>query len=119
MPNQTNTLDLAKSLHDRIARGELLEAFDDLYATEVVMQENQNEPTVGHALNREREVAFLESIAEVHSYEVHAMAVHDDVSFVESTFRFRSTTGSEVAMTQVARSRWVDGKIVEERFYHG
>ena len=119
MSNQTNTHELAKNLHARIAQGELLEAFDDVYATDVVMQENQNEPTVGHALNREREIAFLESIAEVRDYEVHAIAAHDDVSFVESTFRFRSTSGDEVTMTQVARSRWRDGKIVEERFYHG
>ena len=119
MTTTTQVLPLAKELHARIARGELLEAFDELYADDVSMQENLNEVVVGHAANRERELAFLAGIAEVHGYDVHAIAAEGDITFVESTLRFRSTGGDEVSMTQVARSRWRDGKIVEERFYHG
>ncbi len=119
MTTRTKTRDLAEDLHARIARGELLQAFDELYADDIVMQENLTEPVIGHEANRLREVAFLEGIAEVQSYDVHAIAVHEDVSFVESTFRFRDHAGDDVTMTQVARSRWRDGKIVEERFYHG
>ncbi|MFT4543352.1 MAG: ketosteroid isomerase-like protein [Planctomycetota bacterium] len=119
MNTTTDILALARELHARIARGELLEAFDELYADDVSMQENLNEPVLGHAANRERELAFIASIAEVHGYDVHAIASEGDITFVESTLRFRSTAGDEVSMTQVSRSRWRDGKIVEERFYHG
>jgi ketosteroid isomerase-like protein len=119
MTNTTDIHALAQELHARIARGELLEAFDEYYADDVSMQENQNPPVVGHAANRERELAFLAGIAEVHGYDVHAIAADGDVTFVESTLRFRSSAGSDVSMTQVARSRWKDGTIVEERFYHG
>ncbi len=117
--SKTELRSLAEQLHARISQGQLLEAFDEFYAEDVSMQENLNEPVVGHSANREREVAFLAGIAEVQGYDVHAIAAHDDVTFVESTFRFRSTEGTEVSMTQVARSRWRDGKITEERFYHG
>ena len=48
-----------------------------------------------------------------------AIAADGDVTFVESTLRFRTTGGDDVSVTQVARSRWRDGKIVDERFYHG
>ena len=119
MTNEKDPRALALELHARVARGELLEAFDQYYADDVSMQENLNEPVAGHAANREREVAFLDSIAEVHGYDVHAVAADGDTTFVESTFRFTSKAGDEVALTQVARSRWRDGKIVEERFYHG
>ena len=119
MTTTTNVLDLAKELHARIASGELLEAFDELYADDVSMQENLNEPVVGHAANRERELAFLAGIAEVHGYDVHAIAAEGNTTFVESTLRFRSTDGDDVSMTQVSRSRWRAGKITEERFYHG
>lgn len=114
-----NLRDLAAALHTRVAEGELLAGFDEFYAEDVSMQENLDEPVVGHAANREREEAFLASIAEFHGYEVHAIAAVGDVTFVESTMRFRATSGDEVSQTQVARSRWRDGKIVEERFYHG
>ena len=119
MTTTTDIRTLAETLHARVAAGELLEAFDEYYADDVTMQENLDTPVAGHAANREREVAFLSGIAEVHGYDVHAIAADGDVTFVESTLRFRSTGGDDVSMTQVARSRWRDGKIVEERFYHG
>ena len=119
MTTQTDPRTLAEDLHARVARGELLAAFDAYYAEDVSMQENLNDPIVGHAANREREVAFLASIAEVHGYDVHAIAADGDTTFVESTFRFTNTDGDAVALTQVARSRWRDGQIVDERFYHG
>lgn len=119
MNTQTDLHSLAEDLHARVARGKLLSAFDEHYAEDVSMQENLSEPVVGHAANREREIAFLDSIAEVHGYDVHAIAAHGDTTFVESTFHFTNTDGDKVSLAQVARSRWRDGKIVDERFYHG
>lgn len=110
---------LAEALHAQVARGELLEAFDAYYASDVSMQENLNDPVIGHAKNRERELAFLAGIEEAQSYELHNLAAQGDVTFAESTFRFRATDGSDVTLTQVVRSRWRNGKIVDERFYHG
>src|SRR5450759_4889413 len=74
---------LDRKLNDAILSGKALDAFDELYADDVVMQENTAEPFAGKTLNRDREVKFFSSVAELHEMKVLASAVHGDVSFSE------------------------------------
>lgn len=114
-----DVLERTRSLQTYIAEGRIHEALDEFYAEDVVMQENEEEPVVGLAANREREQAFLDSVERWLGYDVLALAAADDVAFVESTMSFETKGGDTVRMTQVSRMRWRDGEIVEERFYHG
>lgn len=110
---------LVHELHEAIARGEILEAIETFYDDDVVMQENTNEPWRGKAKNIEREKEWLANIAEWKGFEVKSIAVAGETTFAETTFDFVTKDGQEVHMEQVARARWKNGKIVEERFYHG
>src|SRR5207237_7295054 len=65
-------------VHQLVARAEqwkILEAMQEFYADNVVMQENLNAPTVGLTANLERERAFVASVAKVNEMRAKAVLV--------------------------------------------
>ena len=106
-------------LQRHIAEGRILQAMAEFYGPELVMQENQQPPCVGLAANLERERAFVAAVREWKGSRVLASAIAGDTSFVESELHFVLQDGTEVRQAQVSRARWRDGRIVDERFYHG
>lgn len=114
--NDIATLDAR--LNELFLTGRAMEAFEELYADDVVMQENSDEPRVGKDANRKAEQDFFASVAEFHGANVLSTAVNGDVSFCEIFMECTLTSGYRVKMSQVAVRRWKDGKIVNERFYY-
>ena len=110
----------ASTLYDMIFSGQLLEAYDKYYADDVVMQENSEAPTVGKAANREREVAFLESIEAFHDAGVVNLATNEatGVVMIENFMDVTFKNGFRAKMAQVAVQTWKNGQIVHERFYY-
>ena len=108
-----------RDLHDFIAQGRIEEALREFYAEDVSFQENLDEPMVGLEANLERERAWLATIAEWRGFEVKAIAVDGHTSFAETSMDYLSTDGEAIHSEQVSRAVWKDGKIVNERFYHG
>ena len=117
--NDTSILTRVRDLHDHIAQGRIIEALHEFYAEDCVLQENLNEPCRGRAANLQREEEWLASVAEFKGFEVRALAVDGNISMVETSLDYVTTGGDAVHMEQVARAIWRDGKIVEERYYHG
>src|SRR5688572_28397558 len=113
-----NIQELERKLNDAILGGKALEAFDELYADDVVMQENTDAPYVGKDFNRQREIEFFSSIEQYHDGRVLASAVNGDVSLSEWEMDVTLKGAGRIKMSQVAVRRWKDGKIVHERFYH-
>ncbi|MBM3763118.1 MAG: nuclear transport factor 2 family protein [Acidobacteria bacterium] len=113
-----NVAELSKKLDDAVLAGKALEAFDELNADDVVMQENSDAPLVGKELNRKREVEFFDSIAEFHGASVLSRAAGDDVSFSEWEMEVTFKNGYRMKLAQAAVRRWKDGKTVNERFYY-
>jgi hypothetical protein len=114
----SNIVELEKKLNDAVLNGKALEAFDELYDDNVVMQENTEPEYRGKEFNRKREVEFFSSVEAWHGGAVLAWAVNDDVSFSEWTMDVTIKGVGRVTMAQVAVRRWKNGKIVHERFYH-
>lgn len=114
----SNIAELDKKLNDAILSGKALEAFDELYDDDVIMQENTEAPYVGKAFNRQREIDFFASVEAWHSGKVLATATNDNVSFSEWEMDVTLKGVGRITMTQVAVRRWKNGKIVHERFYH-
>ncbi len=118
----TAQLDLQRRVADlqqSIAQGRILEALDEFYGPDLVMQENQLPPCVGLQENKERERQFVAAVREWKGFRVLATAVAGDTSFVESELHFVLRDGTEVRQVQVSRARWRNGRIVDELFYHG
>ncbi len=112
------TAELDARLNQLILSGKAIEGFDELYADDVVMQENSEAPRVGKAVNREYELQFFGSIETFHGASLGATAASGDVSFSEWTWDVTFKNGFRMTSTQVAVRRWRDGKIVSERFFY-
>ncbi len=117
-----NTMSTIQELHNKldqmILAGQALAAFEELYAPGVVMQENNDPPFVGKDLNRQREIDFFASVAELHSARVLSSAVQGDVSFSEWEMDLTFRNGYRAQLCQVAVRRWQNGQIIHERFYY-
>jgi len=105
-------------LNEKILTGKALDAFEQYYADDVVMQENSDAPFVGKDFNRQREIDFFGSIAEFHGGKVESSAVSGDTSFGQWWMDITFKNGFRFALNQVAVRQWKDGKIVHERFFY-
>jgi ketosteroid isomerase-like protein len=100
-------------------QGKALEAFEKYYGDDVVMQENENPPTIGKAANREREQDFFSKVTEFRGAELKAVAFGDDVIFSEWLLDYTHQDWGSRTYHQVSVQRWQNGKVVHERFYYG
>ncbi len=114
----SNVKQLDDQLNAMVLGGQAMEAFERFYAEDVVMQENDGEPSVGKAANREREIQFFSSVEQFHSAAVKASAVAGNVSFGEWEMDLTFKGGARTMMRQVSVRRWKDGQIVHEKFYY-
>ncbi len=113
-----NILELDKKLNDAILSGKAMEAFEELYDDNIVMQENRDPEYRGKDFNRKREQEFFASVEAWHGGRVLAHAAHGDVSFSEWEMEVSIKGVGRVNMAQVAVRYWKNGKIVREVFYH-
>ncbi len=110
---------LDAELNEAILNGKGLEAFESYYAEDVVMQENDAEPTVGKSANRTREQEFFGAITDFRGAEVLASGSGEDVTFSHWYFDFTHRDWGERKYRQVAVRTWKNGKIVREVFHYG
>ena len=104
----------------QIQAGNVLGVFDELYADDVVMRENQGAPRVGKAANRAYEQGFVADVAAWHRADVKSVQANEaaQTSAVEWAFELTCKGQDQpTQMNQVAGQRWRDGRIVEEHFY--
>jgi len=116
-----STITLQQRLNDLfgyIRQGKIIEAMNEFYDKDAVMQDNANPPTKSLAANIEREKQFMSGVKEWKGFDVKAFGTGDDVTFYECTLDFIATNGQPVHMEQVSVARWRNGKIVHERFYY-
>ncbi len=123
-PQATQTATVAQrvaELQAYINQGKILEAMDEFYASEISMRENNEAPTVGLEANIEREKEFLSIVQQWSWTKWHGVAVDEEagVAFLEYAFEFVNTDDQTITYEPASVQRWVDGKIVSERFYHG
>jgi len=110
--------ELDQALNAQILAGDIMGAFENFYAEDVVMQENSADPFIGKALNRDREQQFVNSIAEFHGAAVFSSAVNDNTSFSEWEMDVTFQGGHRFKLAQVAVRTWRNGQVVRERFYY-
>ena len=114
MPSKQRVMELVRQIED----WKLLEAFEEFYADDVVMQENQQPPTVGKAANREREKGFVSWVARVHESRVTEVLVDGDDVVIHWNAEYTTTDGQRVRADQLALQKWRGDRIVRERFVY-
>lgn len=106
-------------LNQLIQEGKALDGFELYYDDQVIMQENENPPTVGKEANRNREIEFFSSITEFRSAQALDVAVENNVSYVKWQFDYTHKDWGVRTYTQVAVQYWQNGKIIKEQFFYG
>jgi hypothetical protein len=115
---QQDISELNRKLDEGILAGKAMDLFEELYAEDVVMQENTDAEYRGKDFNRQREKEFFATVEAFHGGRVVAAAAQGDTSFSEWEMEVTLKGVGRIAMNQVAVRRWRDGQIVHERFYH-
>ena len=117
-PSTITLQDRLEDLFSYIREGRILDAINEFYSKDAVMQENNLPPTVGREANFEREKQFLSTVKEWQRFDVTAKGVGEDVTFYETVMDWVTTDGTPVHVEQVVVAKWRDGKIIHERYYH-
>jgi len=105
-------------VHNMLAKGEFIEAMEKFYIDDVVLQEANETPKKGKQNVIEGEKEMLAGVGEFIRYEVHGKALNNDTTFYSATMEYVEKSGTHVKVEQTVVSKWENGKIISERFYH-
>jgi hypothetical protein len=106
-------------INKMILSGQAMDAFDRYYADDVIMQENDQPPTVGKSANRDRELTFFSSVTDFRGAQVLSVGEAGDKTYVEWFYDYTHKDWGVRRYHQMAVQTWKNGKIVHERFYYG
>lgn len=102
-----------------LAEGKFLEAMEEYLDDNVQLFEGNNPAKIGKEFCLAEEKKLLDTVVAFHGYNViSGPAVKNDVTFYEAIMEFRTSDGTEHKFEQVVRTKWENGKIINERYYH-
>ena len=102
-----------------LAKGEFINAMETYFDDDVVLWEGNNDPKKGKAHCLKVEEDLLSTVTAFHGYEVKSgPAVSGDTTFYEAVMSLDTNDGTKHRFEQVVRTKWKNGKIVDERYYH-
>lgn len=102
-----------------LAEGKFIEAMEEYLDNNVQLFEGNNPAKVGKDFCLAEEKKLLDTVVAFHGYKViSGPAVKNDVTFYEAVMEFRTNDGTEHKFEQVVRTKWENGKIINERYYH-
>jgi len=116
-PTAETVRDRVQQLVARAEQWKILEAMQEFYADNVVMQDNLNAPTIGLEANLERERAFVASVTKVNEMRAEAVIV-DGNRAVINWRQDLVINGQRLTFDQLSLQVWENGKIVHERFVY-
>jgi len=116
-PTAESVRDRVQQLVARAEQWKILEAMQEFYADNVVMQDNLNAPTIGLEANLERERAFVASVTKVNEMRAEAVIV-DGNRAVINWRQDLVINGQRLTFDQLSLQLWENGKIVHERFVY-
>ncbi|MEN7551767.1 SnoaL-like domain-containing protein [Rapidithrix thailandica] len=112
-------LEKISDLNDLVLQGKSMEAFEKYYHEEVVMQENENQPTIGKSANRKREEEFYGAITEFRGAKPLKVTVGEGITMVEWHYDYTHKDWGIRNYTQISVQEWKNGQIIKEKFYYG
>ena len=116
-PTAETVRDRVQQLVARAEQWKILEAMQEFYADNVVMQDNLNAPTIGLEANLERERAFVASVTKVNEMRAEAVIV-DGNRAVINWRQDLVINGQRLTFDQLSLQVWENGKILHERFVY-
>lgn len=105
-------------LNNLIIQGKAMEGFEKFYASDIVMQENEMEPTVGKEENRKQEEQFFANVTEFRVAEPLNVTIGENCTMVEWHLNYTHKEWGVRNYKQVAVQEWKNNKIIKETFYY-
>lgn len=96
--------------------GRILEALDRFYSEECIFQEGNEQPRRGRQAQREHLSRFFDTLKEFRGATLHSQGVGEDVTLTEWTFDMVGPEGP-IVWNEILRRKWLNGKVVSERYY--
>jgi hypothetical protein len=100
-----------------VEQGKFIEAMEEFYADDLVMQENLQPPRVGKAANMEHERKFVSWIADVKS-RAAAVLVDGNHVVINWVADYVGVDGVRLHYDQLTHQVWRGDEIVAERFVY-
>ncbi len=114
----SNLLEKVNDLNNLILQGKSMEAFEKYYHEDVIMQDNEESPTIGKDANREREEEFNGNIIQFYGAEPLNVTAGSNVTMVEWYFKYEHKEWGLRDYKQIAVQTWQGDQIIHERFYY-
>jgi len=109
-----------EKLNALIREGKIMEAFEEYYEKDVIIQVNGNAPIIGKEKNRKREMIFLQEIKKLNSAEIQSVTfggTDDNISMTEWVINIVNKSGEQKTIYRVNVQHWKDDKIISEKLY--
>ncbi len=113
----SNFKDNNQQLNKMLEQGKAMEGFEQFYAENVTMQENETEPREGKVFNRDQCSGFVEAFPDL-KLRVLSVAYGENLSIQEVLFDYTNEQGKKVVYPEVAVRQWEEGLIIREKFYY-
>lgn len=115
-----SVLENTTKLYQMMGQGQMMEAFEEFYADNVVVQEANGDVRNGKEAQRAALGEWAQSVKEHHAGGVGATTANEEsgTACVESWADVTFQDGNRIRMEEVAVQKWENGKIVHERFYY-
>jgi len=107
-----------KDLKNLLGKGEFIVAMEKYLHKDVVLQEANNEPKVGKDVALQAEKDLLATVTAFGGYTMKNVAVRGNTSYYEAIMEFTTNDGVEHRFEQVNRTKWKNGLIINERYFH-
>ena len=115
MEQSLNEIFSAKN--EMVRKGQIVEATDKYFAADSKTIDFDGTITNGKSEMLVKMEGFANAIANVNKIELHHASINGEVSFAEFTFDFDMKDGSTVLWHEILRTRWQNGKIIEEQYF--
>ena len=107
-----------KDLKGLLGKGEFIVAMEKYLHKDVILQEANNEPKVGKDVALQAENELLATVTKFDGYTMKNVAVRGNTSYYEAVMKFTTNDGVQHHFEQVNRTKWENGLITNERYFH-
>ena len=100
-----------------VVEGKIIEAIDTFFHPDVHTQESDGQETHGISETKNKLRTFLQKIERFNEVVLHSQTLGPDTTMSEYTFDMTSKDGSRIVWKEVIRRKWLDGLVIDERYY--
>ncbi len=116
---EKNLQTLANAMNEMVSQGQLVEAAEKYYSSNIKTIEFDGRITEGKQSAMKKLTDFVSSIQKVKEITLVWSASDDNASFSEFILDLDMKDGSNIYLHEIVRSLWENGQVIEERYFKG